>query len=314
MNLLFAARPDTDHFARPYINALGCSEIATARSKDVWDAAPGFDWIWLEWGNRFSAECVSQRLPARTMIRIHDYEVRSGIVKDIPHQYVDLFWFINPDVKKAFHEACPGVPEEKCFFLPNALWMDDWPLCAEGEKEIGIITANVQPRKGLDRAVQLMRLLPGYNLTIRTSPAPHFADPQGIRNLAAQVVKHNRSECGSHITLELRHFDPKTIITHRHEVVKFWKTKSHAVSIARHEGFCYGLAEGMACGAAGACLSWDFGSARSFYDCVAGSIEELAEHIQRTGPSVIWRNQVAKYDSRTLARKLTNTIKNHGSQ
>ncbi len=309
MKFLYICQPDASQFAEPYLSYLTNDRLQTHDRRNVRrlaiQGAQEYDVIWIEWANRFASSLLSVgRLPAFTILRVHDWEIRTEIVRNINWENVDALWFINPDAMDDFNQLV-NYPRERQFYLPNAVDLAEWPLCASGDRHLGIITVNVQPRKRLERAIELMELLPDdYRLTIRTSAEPHPADMLGVQKLEALIGAQPKGR----ITLEYRTLHANQITSHRHEVHEFWSDKSHAVSVADHEGFCYGLAEGMACGAAGACLDWDWGQPRLFYGCVCDTLPELADYIQETHPGPEWRAQIEPFAAPAMAYKLEDIV------
>lgn len=306
MKLLFVCQPHSHHFAEPYLRYLSHDRASTRDYRQSRHMASGYDVVWIEWANQLAVNILNQgRLDAFTIVRIHDWEIRMNIIKKIPWENVDAIWFVNPDAQEDFNQKV-GVPLDKQFFLPNAIDLSEWPLCAKGKNHLGIVTANIQPRKRLDRALELMKFLPAhYHLTIRTSPEPHFADPTGLSDLKNEIVQRGLVNL---VTLELRPFREDRILTHRHEIIDFWRNKSHAVSVASHEGFCYGVAEGMACGAAGAVLRWEWGRPELFYNCVEDDVEDLAQHIVESHANPIHRAFMEPFSAQALAAKLESII------
>ncbi len=309
MKLLFVCQPNSHHFAEPYLSHLTHSRAVTRDYRQVQHAAGEYDVVWIEWANSHAINILSGgHLGAFTIVRIHDWEIRRNVIQKIPWENVDAVWFINPDAQDDFNRKV-GVPLSKQFFLPNAVDLSEWPLVARGSKHLGIVTANVQPRKRLDRAIDLMRLLPkDYQMTIRTSPDPHPLYPHLYAELVELGRMYVEEGSGGTITLELRPFVEQKILTHRSEIVDFWRDKSHAVSVASHEGFCYGVAEGMACGAAGAVLNWEWGKPRTFYNCVEDDLERLAERIEGTRAHPIYRTFMEPFSAQALAPKLEMII------
>jgi hypothetical protein len=311
MKFLFVCQPLSDNFARPYLTYLDSYEWINSDFKRVESLAQetDVDVIWIEWANDYARKLLHLgRLPKPVIVRIHDWEIRMDKILQIDWSNVDLIWFINPDAMRDFKEKIPGFPEERMFYLPNAIDLDCWPSgIAQGVKHLGILSLNVQPRKRLGRALELMRLLPDeYRLTIRTSPEPHWADPSLVQTLKNHV---GEAYWKGRIKIDWRPQNVGRIHKDRHEVIDFWRDKSHAVCVSDHEGFSYGLAEGMACGAAGATMVWDWGSTKTFWPWASESIEDLATWIQNSQPTELFRLCVDRFDSKRLApdleRKLT---------
>lgn len=318
MKFLFVCQPPSDNFAQPYLTYLDSYEWINSDFKmvDFLAFQHDVDVIWIEWANDYARKLLSRgRLSKPVVVRVHDWEIRQNKIMGIDWSNVDLIWFINPDAMRDFQAKVLTFPKERMFFHPNAIDLDCWPSgIAKGEKHLGIITLNIQPRKQLERAVDLMRRLPKeYHLTIRTSPEPHWADMNAVENLRKAVALSNLSSgIEDRIMFDWRPQNVGRIHQDRHEVIDFWRDKSHAVCVSDHEGFCYGLAEGMACGAAGATIVWDWGSTQTFWPFASESIEDLANRIQNSHPTGHNRRSVNRFDAKLLApdleRKLTELL------
>jgi len=310
MKLLFVCQPHSHHFAVPYLkNLTSTPDVPSgATPTQIREWADRYDAIWFEWANAYTERMiVDGPVGAFTIVRVHDWEIRTGRIQGMNWSAVDAVWFINPEAQEDFNRQVE-LPNQKQFFLPNAVDLAEWPLVAKGSKHLGIVTANVQPRKALQRAVDLMELLPNdYRLTIRTSREPHPQFMQEVENLRQRVHAFN-FKYGDRITLEWRPFRENQILTHRSEIVDFWRDKSHAVSVAEHEGFCYGVAEGMACGAAGAILRWEWGRPETFYNCVENTLPKLARRITESHPGPLNRLFIDAFSSTELAPRLENII------
>ena len=313
MKFLFVCQPLSANFARPYLTYLDSYEWINSDFKRVESLAleTDADVIWIEWANDYTRRLLDRGpLPKPVVVRVHDWEIRLNKILLIDWKKVDLIWFINPDAMRDFQEKISWFPRERMFYLPNAIDLGCWPSgIAKGKKHLGIITLNIQPRKRLERSLDLMELLPeAYRLTIRTSPEPHWADPSLVRQFSEEA----KLIYGDRIMFDWRVPNAARLNVDRHEVIDFWRDKSHAICVSDHEGFCYALAEGMACGAAGATMVWDWGSTKTFWPWASESIEDLASRIQDTHATELARRCVYRFDSKLLApdleRKLTDLL------
>ena len=306
LRLLFSSRPNASHFAEPYLAYIPHSRLITDEPRAVIQTAQDFDVLWLEWANHVTRRILRTHKPrAFVIVRVHDWEIRSRLVLQVNWRNVDLVWFVNQDARRDFNAIVPRPPRRQ-LVLHNALDLDEWPVVASGTKHIGVITANIQRRKRLERAVDLMRYLPtDYRMTIRTSPVAHHDSPDGPRQLADRAT----AVAGGRVTLNWRPFDVQTI-TERSDVVDFWRDKSHVICTSDHEGFCYSFAEGMACGAAGATLAWDWGRPADMYPpgIVHDTLQAMADAIVSSEPGPGWRDCVTPFDARVKARALLDHI------
>lgn len=299
--ILFISKPDSSHFALPYLRYLPHEKIESDSALTVRTVAQKFPVVWLEWANSYTARMLERKFRAFTIVRVHDYEIRSRIVRNVNWDNANLIWFVNSRAQRDFNSLVRTNTRQ--FVLPNAIDLEKWPVVAEGHKHIGLITLNVQRRKRIDRAIDLMASLPGWRLTIRTSRANHFDYPNGVAEL-----KRRASRYGERIRFEYREISPGSIVDNA-DVVHFWKDKSHVISTSSHEAFNYTFAEGLACGAAGACFDWEWGNPREFYgSLVSKSIPGMVEQIKRSSPGIDNRLAVERFDAPLLATELRRII------
>lgn len=295
--ILLATRPQWEHFALPYLRAIGGRTLLTESPPAVHKAAAlDVDVVWIEWANEFAVEILRRRLPAFTIVRVHDYEVRRGLVRAVNWRHVDLIWFINRDTQRDFNRLVAS--DRPQIFLPNAVDPEPFPLVAADSKHLAMLSVNAQPRKRYERAVELMKLLPEYRLTIRTEPT------HGIPELIKGAPN---------VQIDARPLNPD-LINDKRDVVAFFRGKSHVLSTSDHEGFHYAVAEGMLCGCAPVVYDWEWGQARDFWDpFVCGSLGEMAARIRMTkgstSSSQLWRRYVTRhFAAEKLAPRLLEMI------
>ena len=289
MNILFASKPNADNFARPYTDHMGIPALVTADPNEV--RAAETEVLWLEWANAWTASVVRTKHKAFTIVRIHDYEIWSGLIQNVDWNNVDLMWFINQQAMADFNEVI--VTDTPQMFLPNAVSTEGIEVVCEDSKHIAMLSIDVSGRKRYDRAFMLMRLLPEYQLTIRANT--HKGKIMGALT--------------DRIHLDHRPFDASAIHD-KSDVNEFFRGKSHILSTSEHEGFHVAVCEGCYAGLAPAVYNWEWGRARDFWDPnVADNLEDLADLIRRAGPSSGWRGWAgAKYSPEALAPRLMARI------
>lgn len=234
------------------------------------------------------------------MVRVHDYEVRTGIVKNVNWDNVDLIWFINRQSQVDFNRiVTTDTPQ---FFLPNAVDPRPIDLVAKDSKHLAMLSVSMDDRKRYDRAIELIRLLPDYKLTIR---AEHNGRGRSA-NLSQLVEKYDLQ---SRVLFDNRYYDVKTG-QDKTDVNEFFRGKSHILSTSDHEGFHVTICEGCYAGLAPVVYNWEWGRARDFWDpFVADSLEEMAQKIRAYRPSPHWRHWAEQYYSpKVLAPKLMSII------
>lgn len=298
MRFVFAAQRGSDNFALPYLKYLD-----HARIDHVTASLEAADVLWVEWGASYAARLLRERHECFTIVRVHDWEIRHGAVDKVNWMNVDAVWFINRDAQDEFCKRL-AYPRERTFFLPNAIDLAAWPLCAEGEHHIGVVSAWAHPRKRLHLAADLMDLLPDpWRMTIRVA-GYHPEHPDAVDHLKSVCSRH-----GDRIRFEWR--DPREIdLSDNRDMIDFWRDKSHTLSLSDHEGFHYAIVEGMACGCAPAILRWDWGRPDDFYDHgVYDNLHTLALWISTTTRSDQWRISISQHSAEARARELEQLLR-----
>ena len=291
MRILFSSQPKADHFAQPYISGLRShgvvvdTLITTSRSEiegKLLDGGP-YDVLWLEWANHTNKALLSQgKFPTFTMVRIHDYEVRTRLVDAFPWGNVDLAWFINPDSKR----DCGELPC-RTILLNNAIDLAQFeyqPTLFKPRHTLLMQSCYAQSRKRYDRAFELLSLLPEYRLRIRVDFL-NAAEEQAFMLGADRAGVANRVV---HEWRSARHID----FNRKDDVNAFYQKGRFVLSTSEHEAFHYAIAEGIACGCIPVVYNWEWGYAEYFWSpFVYRTLEAMAKFIRDMSAYWNWKGQ-----------------------
>ena len=278
--ILFVAKPNSENFIVNYANHVGALLVTTSVNR-IWEADESglYDYIIFEWANDLTARALTKKFKTQVIVRVHDHEVRKGRIDNIDWNYVDRVWFINNAIKELFEKLKPG---NDTFFLPNAVDHTPFYCKPTTDKSIGLLSIYARTRKRIDRALDLMRLLPDWHLTIRTEPDNPDINSNHDSRAYIQKLKDSAPD---NVTWEMR---PASFISEgypKEDVNKFFRDKAVVLSTSEHEGFHYALAEGALCGCLPVVFNWEFGYPRDFWKpYVHNSIIEMAEAIKKYQP------------------------------
>lgn len=303
MKILFCAKPQSENFAIPYFNI--CDQAITKNTEGIKKHIHRYDLIWSEWANDFTAELFSERLPIKTMVRVHDHEIYQGRIFNINWENVDIIWFINRQAQEDFNKAINVKCEQ--FFLPNAIDPEVFEENISKEKHIGFLSIFSRPRKRIDRAIEVFKKVyendPEWKMTIRAEPFDE------------NHYKYEQMAAGLPIIWDRRSIDLERYGSEKEDVNEFFKDMSVVLSTSEHEGFHYAIAEGALCGCKPVVYNWEWGKAGDFWGpYVHNSIDEMADAILNCKPSQEYREYVVKNFSREkLSLELITKLKTYES-
>ena len=301
--MLIVSFPSAAHFAVPFANALEDCEILEVDGRGytkrqlfhkITEKIQNHDFLWFEWGNETTAKALSyRRYRIPTIVRVHDFEIRTGEVKKICWDRVDAVWLVNEQARQDFFTIVPPKGLHS-FVIPNGVETEIWPIISSGYKHLGMVSEDLKVRKGYTRALKFFATLPAdWQLTIRSSAQP-LAEKQRLEYLARDFGIEER------LTFEVRGWRPSEILA-KEDLIEFWRDKSHVLSTSNREAFQYSVAEAMLCGVAPALLRWDWGRPEQFYQHIFDSFESLRNWVLTTEPGPCWRSEVEKFDAKVLA-------------
>lgn len=275
MNLLFVAKPNAENFIRNYTEFLPVNSLlVTDNPEQVFRREKHFDAVVYEWANDFTAKCIDfNKNKKPVFVRVHDHEVKNGRTKNIDWSRVKAAWFINKQVQANFLKLHPEV---KSFYLPNAVSPTGLNFCNKKAKKIGLLSIYCRPRKRIDRAIELAKLLPDFEFVIRTD---NGGSPE-CRFECERLVK--MSESAPNVKWEFRPAEPFIFNGYgRKDVNDFFQDKAFVISTSEHEAFHYTVAEGALCGAIPVVYNWEFGGANDFWlNYCLDRVENMAKFIR----------------------------------
>lgn len=299
MKILFCAKPGSENFAIPYFNI--CDQLITKNPADVEVVCGDYDLVWCEWANDFTSEALNNRLPVKTMVRIHDHEIYQGRIFNINWDNVDYIWFINRKAQEDFNNAIKVNCKQ--FFLSNAVDSGVFVENISEEKHIGFLSIYSRPRKRIDRAIEVFKKVyekdQAWKMTIRAEPFDE------------NHYEYEKLAEGLPIIFDRRSINLDKYGSEKADVDEFFKDKAVVLSTSDHEGFHYTIAEGALCGCMPVVFDWEWGYAGDFWTkFVHKTTEEMANAILNYKPSTEYRNYVVeKFSNEKLSKELINKIK-----
>lgn len=306
MKILFVSKPNSDNFIRNYTDAMTASSkdyqlLITRDEKEVWEIEHNFDVTICEWANDLTANICKRPLKSKVVVRCHDHEIKSGRIHNINWDNVFRVWFINNEFLKDFRKFYL----KNSFFLPNAVDPEPFTEKLNDNKEIAFLSIYARTRKRIDRALDLMKLLPSWNCTFRLEDwNPEVSD-------SGRYVNWLKRQAGPNVKWEFRNAD--TFIKSAYpldDVVEFFKDKSVVISTSEREGYHYSLAYGALSGLMPCCFEWETGNPSQFWDpYVHNSIEAMADAIKNYKPSHEYRRYVIdNFSPDVLVPRLLNEL------
>lgn len=319
--MLFVSQPGSDHFAQPYLKEWPTSVESCLTTNEVLVRRQmrHHDFVWIEWGNTLCDRILDKGphpTGGKIMVRIHDYEIRTGLVDYIHWQNADALWFVNPQSMSDFRGRIISndngwkLDGLRMFVVPNAVTIGDFRIVADPKsKKLAMLSVNFQSRKRYDRAVMLLSLLPDtYTLHIRASMEHREAGRcyDLCTVLARKFGIHDR------LFIDTGHVVDAEDLTEKQDIIDFFRGKSHVLSTSNHEGHHLTIAEGMLCGLQPIVFDWEWGQASYFWNpYVYTSVGAMAEAIQRVELSPMKaRDHVRRrFGTTVMMRRLMQHVK-----
>ncbi len=323
-SILFFSRKNSENFADNYFNGftLPISKVIThlpnipSVKNRIHDHK---GWVWLEWGGEFTKKVLDDlNTKTKIVVRMHDWEIESGYVKDIDFSKVSLLWFINRDARKDFFNLMPHLINKSSIFLPNAINCDAIPFVEKKYgKRILAVSVCFKQRKGYKRLIDIFNLLhqkdTEWSLTIKS---PAIESDQMIEMDACK-------EYAKKLKLKIK-FDYRGVridkLKYKEDLIEYFKDYDVIISSSYHEGFHYIIGEGVLAGLKPIVWNWEWGRATDFwpwvYDDYNSIVDELLSWSKRENNTKIEEARlsrhyvVKRFDSHNLAPKLEKILFN----
>jgi len=322
MNLLFICKSNSDNFIRNYTRYLGqhaegdlfivdSRAIGERRSIELVreKTQKPYTHLIFEWANDLTGLCLQSPFKQKVIVRLHDHELRQNQdgyrrIDRINFSNVDAVWCVNKDVEREFKQVTNN--QVKTFSLPNAVDPAPFEENLSNQNKIGLLSIYARKRKRIDRAINLMRLLPDWDLHIRCEA--DSPDEELGENHFQDLLK--LSQIVPNVHWELRIADFVNNGYGQKDVNEFFQDKAIVLSTSDREAFGYSIAEGALCGAMPCVFKWPHGGADKIWRQYShDSLEQMAEAIRRYKPSKEYRQYVLdNYSPNVLWPKLLKLI------
>lgn len=235
------------------------------------------DIIWCEWGGDLAAEITKRDTNARIIVRIHGYEVYSGLVQQVNWLAVDSVICVSQRLAGDILKQCPIVDRScRIHIVPGGVPVDV-ELGSRGDGKQIAMLGFVNDRKNIPLALQILAQCPKHTL--------HIAgewQSQELRN----YVEHMANELGIVDRLE--------IYGRVEDKWAFLADKDFILSTSTRETFHYAIAEGMMVGLKPVIHNWP--SAAEFYekDWIFDTVSDAVKMLSATGKAENYRDYAVK--------------------
>ena len=236
--------------------------------------------ILCEWGLGNAIWYSNNKLPnQRLYVRVHSQEIKTSYLKNVNHDAVDTYIFVNElvrDIAVAFH----GVPLEKTVIIPNGVDVEKLrqQKKPQAHKTIGFVGA-VPQAKRLDIALDILEKVreidPEYRMVVKGKGPEDY--PWMLRRPAEMAwykKQYDRIDLINEST-------PGTVILEGHgdDMAEWYSGIGVALSTSDFESFHFTIADGVASGARPAVLYWPGADGIYPRHWISNSIEQIANAI-----------------------------------
>lgn len=239
--LLFVCKPGQDHFLRSIIeNLKGHYAVALCTSTnfdDITAAVKMSDVVWLEWGDDLTGvltQNVDILKEKKVVVRIHSYEVFSGMIDQINYRVVDRVIVVSEFMRRLIEYRVPSsIP---IAVIPNGIDLDRWSLKVPSNNRLNIgFVANINHKKGVPLLLQFAKRLSLENAQFKLYIAGQYQDER-FRLYMTHMVKEMR-------------LTGRVIFDGYVENMDEWMNKiDHLISTSPFESQGMGIVEAMAKG------------------------------------------------------------------
>jgi glycosyltransferase involved in cell wall biosynthesis len=275
----FITQPNATHFARPYLDQI--KKKVEVITHDAGRCVDDAEVLWIEWANGLAGNIFKKSFTGKTLLRIHDWEVQSGVITKINFDNVDLLWFINRDARMDFFNRFPLLAGKPAFWLPNAVDVSKFKIADNKQmtKKIAAVSIDMKPRKRYDRLIEFFKLLcekdDGWELHIRCNPMLSTFPSDEYLVCEQQIIEYGLQD---KVFIEQHNLDFDKI-DDKQDLVEWFADKSFIASFSEHEGFHYAIAEGMLCGLLPIVYDWEWGRAKDFWSGAHRDMERLVSEV-----------------------------------
>ena len=257
MNIYIVA--SSDQFIRPIIrewerDGHKCHVDAVLTEGNATTA----DVIWCEWGDKNAIAVQEFLTPAKKILRIHAYEVYSGIVPEIIAEEWDAIIFVSKHMKEEFCRTA-GKEPSNTYIVSNLIDINGLVTSKPKERNNKIAYAGYLCRKkGIGELLLLAGALPDYQFVI----AGEIQEGDYLNFFGADKPDNVYFE------------------NWQDDMASFYADKTYVISASLREAFSVALAEGVLCGCVPLVRNW-LGARDIYPGYIWSNLDELKELLKK---------------------------------
>lgn len=311
-------------FIAPIIDRLSSEEFSVVQ--DLWASQrthdieaslrhlESADVVLCEWGLG-NAVWYSRNvnLHQRLIIRIHSQELRTGYLRQIYVDAVDVFVFVSELVRRAAIDL-HGIPEQKTVVIPNAVDTErlNLPKRPGASRTMGLV-GSVPQSKRLDLALDVLEATrrhdPQFRLVVKGRRPEEYSwmarragERAWYRQQYERIESINKESPGA---VEVQSFGE--------DLTDWYRDVGVVLSVSDFESFHYTIADGVASGAVPGVLYWPGAEHHYPREWLSASVEDLVTRVISASPLESNRDHIRQlFGIDHVVRELRSVLRGRG--